>query len=92
MLQDTETFTTKRIKQESTEDGDLVITHEVRAKGFKGIKEFSKTYDRFYIESWTGCGDGWLKGNFSYLVDGTEIAIEKSNDYWASMKYDPYDR
>lgn len=87
MIADTETFTTRRSGSEKTEDGDLLIKVEVRAKGFAGVRDFQAAHDRF-IEVWTGCGDGWLKGTYSYLVDGAEIAIERNNDEWASRQQD----
>ena len=83
----TDNFTTSTIKREKTEDGDLLITMEVRAKGFAGVREFHATANRF-IRDWTACGDGWLKGTYNYLVDGAEIAIEAANDAWASHQQD----
>jgi len=85
MINDTETFNTSRVASEKTEDGDLLLTWEVRAKGFAGIRDFSAAHDRF-IETWTGCGDGWLKGTYHVLVDGAEVAIEARNDAWASVQ------
>ena len=87
MSNDTETFTTRRVASEKTEDGDLFLTWEVRAKGFAGIRAFTAAHDRF-IADWTGCGDGWLKGTYGVLVDGAEVAIEARNDAWASVQQD----
>lgn len=87
MNNDTETFTIARIGSEPTDDGDRLITWEVRAKGFAGIREFQASHDRF-IATWTGCGAGWLKGTYCVLVDGAEIAIEARNDAWASVQQD----
>lgn len=73
------------IKRETTEDGDLCLTFEVRAKGFAGVKEFNET-QRYPIGSWVGCGDGWYKTTFYKVVDGAEVAIEARNDEWASRQ------
>jgi hypothetical protein len=78
-----EQYTINRIASETTEDGDLLITWEVMAKGFAGIRDFSAEANRF-IQSWVGCGNGFLKGQYNILVDGAEIAIEARNDAWAS--------
>jgi len=85
MINDTETFETRRAGSEKTEDGDLLITFEVRAKGFAGVRAFHAAADRF-IRDWTACGEGWLKGTYAILVDGAEIAIERNNDEWASRQ------
>ncbi len=87
MIHDTELFTTTWVGSETTEDGDKLFIYEVRAKGFAGIRDFHAAHDRF-IETWTGCGDGWLKGRFVRLVDGAEIAIEARNDEWAQRQQD----
>lgn len=87
MIQDTELFNTRRAKSENTDDGDLLITWEVKAKGFAGIKAYNAetvNYHGMYpIGEWIGCGNGWLKAQFQRLIDGTEIAIEAANDAWA---------
>lgn len=73
-------------KREPTEDGDYIFTREIRAFGFAGIREWNSNYAKTPITEWTGCGDGWLKAHESWLVDGAVVAIEASNDYWASMR------
>ncbi len=85
MIQDTETFNVRRIASETTEDGDRLVTWEVRALGAAGVRDFAASYDR-YIPTWTGCGNGWMRGTYSVLVDGSEIAIEARNDEWASRQ------
>lgn len=78
------------IASERTEDGDMLVTWEVVAKGFEGIRAFVDQHGHPY-EIWTGCGNGILKTTYNVLVDGTALAIEASNDYRASMSHDPYD-
>lgn len=85
MIHDTETFTTRRVASETTEDGDLLITFEVRAKGFTGINNFQAAHNRV-IEVWYGAGNGWMRSTFHVLVDGAEVAIETRNDAWASVQ------
>jgi len=80
-----ELYTTRIIKNEGTEDGDRLLTWEVRAKGFVGARAFQADQDRF-IPEWIGCGDGWLKATYHVLVDGAEVAIEAANDAWASQQ------
>jgi hypothetical protein len=65
----------------------LLITFEVVAKGFAGIRAFHADAGRF-IRDWVGAGEGLLKGTYSVLVDGAEIAIERQNDAWASQQQD----
>jgi hypothetical protein len=84
-------YDTRPVHREKTEDGDLLITWEVRAKGREGAEAFCKQFDR-YIESWTGCGNGWLKAQYHVLVDGAEVAIEARNDEWAQRQQDIEDR
>ena len=86
MSNDTETIT-RRVASEKTEDGDLLLTWEVRVKGFDAARAWMKEADR-WIEVWTACGDGWLAGRYNVLVDGAEIAIEAANDVWAQRQQD----
>jgi hypothetical protein len=83
----TDLYTTQIIKREPTEDGDLYLTWEARAKGFAGVRAFHSDNDRF-IRDWTACGEGWLKGTYGVLIDGAEIAIERRNDEWAQHQQD----
>jgi hypothetical protein len=80
-------YDTCPVKREPTEDGDLLITWEVTAKGRKGAEAFCKDSYR-YIKSWTGAGNGMIKAQYCVLVDGAEIAIERRNDEWASRQQD----
>jgi hypothetical protein len=93
MIENTDLFNTRLAKSEWTEDGDKLFVWEVRAKGFAGVKAYNaeRTNQMTSIggrleplTEWTGCGDGWLKATYSYVVDGAEIAIEARNDAWAS--------
>lgn len=81
---ETETIT-RRVASEKTEDGDLLLTWEVRAKGFDSARKWMKESDR-WIEIWDACGDGWLVARYCVLVDGAEVAIEARNDEWASRQ------
>jgi hypothetical protein len=87
MSNDTAPYTRQVISREWTEDGDLFMTWEVKTKGFEGVRAFHKDADRF-IDTWVGCGNGWMKGTYGVLVDGAEIAIEARNDEWASRQQD----
>lgn len=97
MINDTDTFNTRRLASEKTEDGDLLITWEVRAKGFDGIRAYNAERSNQMtsigtsmhpLTEWTACGDGWLKATYNVLIDGMEIAIEARNDEWASRQQD----
>lgn len=80
-----DSYTISIIKRETTEDGDLCLTFEVRAKGFAGVRDFNET-QQYPIGSWVGCGDGWYKTTLYKVIDGAEIALEARNDEWASRQ------
>lgn len=92
MIENTDTFNTRLQTAEWTEDGDKLITWEVRAKGFAGVKAYNSERGnqmtsigtRLHpLTEWKGCGDGWLKATYNVLVDGAELALEARNDAWA---------
>jgi hypothetical protein len=69
------------LRAEKTEDGDLAQTW--RATGTPAEIKTAIREGRKLPGTWRPAGDGRLTGEFYNLVDGTEIAIEKSNDYRA---------
>ena len=92
MIENTDTFNTRLQTAEWTEDGDKLITWEVRAKGFAGVKAYNAERGnqmtsigtRLHpLTEWKGCGDGWLKATYNVLVDGADFALEARNDAWA---------
>ena len=87
MIEDPTIYETRPVRHEPTEDGDVLATWEVRAKGFAGVLAFIAQFDR-HPEFWTAIGDGWLVGNYHVLIDGAEIAIERRNDEWAQRQQD----
>jgi hypothetical protein len=78
-------YTIRRTSREPTEDGDYLDHYVVVAQGFAGVREFNSTR-RHPVEVWTAKGDGTLVATFTNFIDGTEVAIERNNDYWASMR------
>jgi hypothetical protein len=76
-----------------TEDGDVIMEKVYEATSFDALKEAN----RFLFENEGKTSVPWTRKNGvwsfvqRYVVDGAEVAIEASNDYWASMRHDPYD-
>lgn len=91
MMQDLDLYQTQPVHRERNEDGDIVVTWEVIAKGFDGARAFIKQFDRS-PEFWSGMGDGWLKATYFTVIDGAEDAIERQNDEWASRQQEIEDR
>lgn len=101
MIEDSPLFNERITKREDTEDGDYLFTVTVRAKGFAGVRAYNAERSHFVnrsgislgtLDAWVGAGEGWLKATYSYVVDGAEVAIERSNDAWASAQQDIEDR
>jgi hypothetical protein len=87
-------------KIDTTEDGDLVMLRTIECDSVAEAKEATRSLQdevtrsgckAHYDIKWVGKG-GKLVWTDTYVVDATEVAIEASNDYWASMRYDPFDR
>ena len=76
--------------REVTEDGDYLFKFTVLAKGFAGVAEYNadqkNNYNAEPVIIWKGAGNGYLKHTFTRYVDGAVVAIEASNDRWASMQ------
>ena len=94
MIEPTDLYSESR-STEPTEDGDYLATITVRAKGFAGVRAYNEVRKRYVtrsgspfgtLDEWTGCGDGWLKATYTYLIDGAEVALERQNDAWASQQ------
>jgi hypothetical protein len=79
-------WSTRCIRKETTEDGDIQFTLKVFADSIEGTSDFEKEYKT--ILDWNPLPDGTFEGEYSYVVEGAVYAIEKSNDYWASMSDD----
>lgn len=81
------------------EDGDMMMRRIIEVDTIQEAREMTKTLEDevnrhgsriHYDIKWVGKG-GKLEWEDTWTVDGAEIAIEASNDYYASMRYDPYD-
>ena len=88
------------LSKEYTEDGDIVISYKVTADSFDACRLANQTLrDKCDVprsnwkwddRSWTfNGGTGKWETKYHVCVDGIEDAIERSNDYYASMRYDP---
>jgi hypothetical protein len=79
------------------EDGDYIMVRTIECDTIAEAKEATRGLQDEVTRSgckahhdikWSGRG-GKLVWTDTYVVDATEVAIEASNDYWASMRYDP---
>lgn len=77
-----------------TEDGDYIMLRTIEVDSIVEAKEATKGLQdevtrggskAHYIINWTGKG-GKLVWTDTYVVDQVEVAIEASNDAWASMR------
>jgi hypothetical protein len=80
-----DTFTITTVNREHTDDGDVLVTFKVVAKGFAGVRDYNE-HAAHSLSVWKGIGNGFVEATFTRLVDGVEIAIEKRNDYYASIQ------
>lgn len=69
-------------EKNKTEDGDYICVKHFEVDTIAEAREVSKDY---YDLTWTGKG-GKMVASYEYVVDAAEVAIERSNDYWASMR------
>lgn len=77
-----------------TEDGDYIMLRTIEVDSIAEAKEATRSLQdevtrggskAHYDISWKGKG-GKLVWTDTYVVDQAEVAIEASNDYWASMR------
>lgn len=77
-----------------TEDGDYIMVRTIEVSSIAEAKEVTRQLQdevtrggskAHYKITWVGKG-GKLVWTDTYVVDATEVAIEASNDYWASMR------
>jgi hypothetical protein len=82
-----------------TEDWDFVMARIIEVDTVAEAREVTRNLQDEVTRSgskahwdicWFGKG-GKLVWTDEYVVDQAEVAIERSNDYWASMRYDPCD-
>jgi hypothetical protein len=79
-----------------TEDGDYVMARIIEVDTPQEAREITRTLNDEVTRNgvkahpnirWNGKG-GKMVWSHTWVVDQTEVAIERSNDYWASMRYD----
>ena len=82
-----------------TEDGDYVMARVIEVDTIAEAREVTRNLNDEVTRSgskahwnirWVGKG-GKMVWTHTYVVDQVEVAIEASNHYWASMRYDPCD-
>jgi hypothetical protein len=71
------TFTITTVNREHTDDGDVLVTFKVVAKGFAGVRDYNE-HAAHSLSVWKGIGNGFVEATFTRLVDGVEIAILRS--------------
>ena len=80
-----------------TEDGDYIMVRVIEVTSIAEAKEVTRElqdevtrlgHKAHHDIHWVGKG-GKLVWTDTYVVDAAEVAIEASNDYWASMRMEP---
>ena len=89
---------TEFVRKEYTEDGDFFMVTRMTAESFDACRLATQTLRdkcdaprsnwKWDDRSWTFKNGKW-ETTFYICVDGIEDAIERSNDYIASMRADP---
>ncbi len=78
------------MRRQTTEDGDVTFIRTAMVSSVAAARDCGDIIRSMRV-LWNGlwkCQGGQYSTEYSYTVDGAVVAIEASNDYWASMQDD----